>query len=285
MTSLPALPYLAPWYRLVQLPGRWCSSTGSGSSPRGAGRSRLVPALLPLLDGTRTLDEIVGILGDRPGPRSRTSSLALARRSAPGRRAAAPGRRTPPVRRDRRAPRLPPPRRRRGRRRGRGAPRLLRGRRRAARRWGWRSRGSCARAVSRSSRADGPAAGVDLTICAPDRGELPLPPDVERGGNRCRAPVAPGAAVRRALCRRRAALPPGRHVLLRVLPAPARREPRGGRGACPARGRACGVSRRPRPSMRSPRRSPCSSRSAGSCSGTTTRRPRSMPSSSCRRSR
>ena len=81
--ALPALPYLAPWYRLVQLPGKVVLEHGQRIvALEGRAVSRLVPALLPLLDGTRTLDEIVGILGDAARPAVENVLLVLAERSA-----------------------------------------------------------------------------------------------------------------------------------------------------------------------------------------------------------
>ena len=57
--ALPALPYLAPWYRLVRLPGKVVLEHGQRIvTLEGRAVSRLVPALLPLLDGTRTREQI-----------------------------------------------------------------------------------------------------------------------------------------------------------------------------------------------------------------------------------
>lgn len=79
---LPALPYLAPWYRLVELPGKVVLEHGQRIvALEGRAASRLVPALLPLLDGTRTVDEIVGVLGEPVRPAVENALAALARRS------------------------------------------------------------------------------------------------------------------------------------------------------------------------------------------------------------
>ena len=251
----------------------------------GRRRSRLVPALLPLLDGTRTVDEIVGMLGEPARP---AVENVLARpRATHGLLVDGPplaDDEPRPVRRDRRrCSRRSTPAAERSPTRS-GAPGCSVGVAGARRAGVGGRRASCARAASRVELADGPAAGVDLTSALRPR-RAAAASGLERAGPRGRAPVAPGPARSTGVRRGRPALPPGRHVLLRVLPASARRQPRRGRRAAAARGRARRVSRPPRRSMRSPARSPRSSRSAGSCSATTTRRRRSTRSSSCRRSR
>jgi bacteriocin biosynthesis cyclodehydratase domain-containing protein len=172
--ALPALPYLAPWYRLVQLPGKVVLEHGQRVvALEGRAVSRLVPALLPLLDGTRTLDEIVGILGDAARPAVENVLLALAQRSA-----LVDG---PPVPDDEPRPfaetgallaSLHP---------GGGAVadavEALHGCSVAIA--GQASLGLEIARLMRSSGvtldfAERPAPGVDLTICAPDRDELPL---------------------------------------------------------------------------------------------------------------
>jgi bacteriocin biosynthesis cyclodehydratase domain-containing protein len=61
----PALPYLRPWYRLAAGDGKVVLEYGQRIvCLEGGAVSELVPALLPLLDGTRTLDEIVALLGE-----------------------------------------------------------------------------------------------------------------------------------------------------------------------------------------------------------------------------
>jgi bacteriocin biosynthesis cyclodehydratase domain-containing protein len=57
-------PALAPWYRLVQEPGRLLlEHGGSVVTLEGRAAGLLLPALVPLLDGTRTVDELVAELG------------------------------------------------------------------------------------------------------------------------------------------------------------------------------------------------------------------------------
>jgi bacteriocin biosynthesis cyclodehydratase domain-containing protein len=61
---LPALPYLAPWYRVATGPGKVVLEHGQRIVRiEGGAADRLLPALLPLLDGRRTVAEIVAILG------------------------------------------------------------------------------------------------------------------------------------------------------------------------------------------------------------------------------
>jgi bacteriocin biosynthesis cyclodehydratase domain-containing protein len=67
--DVPTLPYLPPWYRVA---------TGGGKVVlehaqrivclEGRAADRLLPALLPLLDGMRTVDEIVTALGEPARP-------------------------------------------------------------------------------------------------------------------------------------------------------------------------------------------------------------------------
>jgi bacteriocin biosynthesis cyclodehydratase domain-containing protein len=64
-----ALPYLAPWYRLATDGGKILLEYGQRIvCLEGGAAERLVPALLPLLDGTRTVDEIVAVLGEPVRP-------------------------------------------------------------------------------------------------------------------------------------------------------------------------------------------------------------------------
>ena len=258
MTSvLPALPYLAPWYRLAQLPGKDRARVRPAHRlPRGAARpTRLVPALLPLLDGTRDgRRDRRRPRGGRPGRRSRTCSAELADHGAARGGPAACGRS------------------RRGRLRGcRGAARLSAARRRAGRRDG---RGARAAAPSRSP------AGRRRRTGGCSAPALERRPGRAVGRHRRRASTSSSARRRRASSRscrsgtsRRSrprrpwlqvlpfdgryaavgpALPPGRHVLLRVLPASARGQP--GRAATSSRCstvRPLPIRRRPR-STRSP---------------------------------
>jgi bacteriocin biosynthesis cyclodehydratase domain-containing protein len=57
-------PALAPWYRLVQEPDRLLlEHAGSLVALEGRAAGLLLPPLLPLLDGTRTVEQIVAALG------------------------------------------------------------------------------------------------------------------------------------------------------------------------------------------------------------------------------
>jgi bacteriocin biosynthesis cyclodehydratase domain-containing protein len=62
--ALPALPQLKPWYRVLQREDKLLLQYGETLvSFEGRAATRLLPALLPLLDGTRPVDEIVQIIG------------------------------------------------------------------------------------------------------------------------------------------------------------------------------------------------------------------------------
>src|SRR5919199_611482 len=61
---IPRRPLLAPWYRLVGDGDRLLLEHGQVVVVlEGAAVRTLLPALLPLLDGTRTVDELVDRLG------------------------------------------------------------------------------------------------------------------------------------------------------------------------------------------------------------------------------
>jgi bacteriocin biosynthesis cyclodehydratase domain-containing protein len=63
-TSARRRPLLKPWYRLLQTPeGILLEHGRSTVSFGGAAAKQLLPVLLPLLDGDRTVDEIVDTLG------------------------------------------------------------------------------------------------------------------------------------------------------------------------------------------------------------------------------
>lgn len=65
----PTLPYLAPWYRIAKADDEVVLEYGQRIiCLAGRAGAVLVPALLPLLDGTRTLDEIVRVLGQPARP-------------------------------------------------------------------------------------------------------------------------------------------------------------------------------------------------------------------------
>jgi bacteriocin biosynthesis cyclodehydratase domain-containing protein len=69
LNTVPALPYLAPWYRVVAANGKVVLEYGQRIiCLEGGAVERLVPALLPLLDGTRTVDEVVAVLGEPVRP-------------------------------------------------------------------------------------------------------------------------------------------------------------------------------------------------------------------------
>jgi bacteriocin biosynthesis cyclodehydratase domain-containing protein len=62
--TLPSRPALKPWYRVLQREDKLLLQYGETLvSFEGRAATRLLPALLPLLDGTRSLDEIVQLIG------------------------------------------------------------------------------------------------------------------------------------------------------------------------------------------------------------------------------
>jgi bacteriocin biosynthesis cyclodehydratase domain-containing protein len=66
---IPTLPYLAPWYRIAMAADEVVLEYGQRIiCLAGRAGAVLVPVLLPLLDGTRTLDEIVEVLGEPARP-------------------------------------------------------------------------------------------------------------------------------------------------------------------------------------------------------------------------
>jgi bacteriocin biosynthesis cyclodehydratase domain-containing protein len=77
--AIPALPCLAPWYRVVAGSGRVVLEHAQRVvSLEGRAAERLLPALLPLLDGRRTVDEIVHVLGTPVRPAVEHALGALA---------------------------------------------------------------------------------------------------------------------------------------------------------------------------------------------------------------
>jgi bacteriocin biosynthesis cyclodehydratase domain-containing protein len=67
--GVPALPYLPPWYRIARTPDKVVLEYGQRVvCLEGRAAERLLPALLPLLDGTRTVDEIARALGEPARP-------------------------------------------------------------------------------------------------------------------------------------------------------------------------------------------------------------------------
>jgi bacteriocin biosynthesis cyclodehydratase domain-containing protein len=69
VNDLPSLPYVAPWYRVARSPGKIVLEHAQRIvCLEGASAERFLPALLPLLDGTRTVDEVVRVLGEAARP-------------------------------------------------------------------------------------------------------------------------------------------------------------------------------------------------------------------------
>lgn len=76
----PARPLLKPWYRLATTPeGMLLEHGRSTVSFGGAAAVRLLPLLLPLLDGERTVDEIVATIGPSARPAVENALALLAR--------------------------------------------------------------------------------------------------------------------------------------------------------------------------------------------------------------
>lgn len=68
-TEVPAHPCLKPWYRLAQANGRLILEYGQDKVVfEGKAVSSLFPVLLPLVDGTRSVEEISRSLGEGAGP-------------------------------------------------------------------------------------------------------------------------------------------------------------------------------------------------------------------------
>ncbi len=77
--NVPRLPYLAPWYRVAHAPGALLLEYGQRIvSFEGGAAERMLPALLPLLDGMHTVDEVVCVLGEpiRPAVEQALGELA-----------------------------------------------------------------------------------------------------------------------------------------------------------------------------------------------------------------
>ena len=78
---LPSQPYLRPWYRTATDGERLLLEHGGTVVVlEGAALKRFVPALLPLLDGTRKLDDIVAQLGPPAQPAIEQALAVLAAR-------------------------------------------------------------------------------------------------------------------------------------------------------------------------------------------------------------
>jgi bacteriocin biosynthesis cyclodehydratase domain-containing protein len=66
---VPSLPYLAPWYHVANADRKVVLEHAQRVvSLEGKAADRLLPVLLPLLDGRRTVDEIVDVLGQAVRP-------------------------------------------------------------------------------------------------------------------------------------------------------------------------------------------------------------------------
>ncbi len=66
---IPDRPYLKPWYRLANDDGRLLFEYAHSSVVlEGKAAEKLLPVLLPLLDGTRTVDEVAMHLGEAARP-------------------------------------------------------------------------------------------------------------------------------------------------------------------------------------------------------------------------
>src|SRR5439155_11165523 len=69
VTAIPALPLLAPWYRVVGDGERLLLEYAQSLVVlEGAAVRTLLPALLPLLDGTRSVDDLAARLGPPARP-------------------------------------------------------------------------------------------------------------------------------------------------------------------------------------------------------------------------
>lgn len=76
---VPQKPLLKPWYRLARAGDRLALEYGQTVvSLEGKAVSRLLPVLLPLLDGTRTAEEIAAYLGEPVAPAVRRALAVLA---------------------------------------------------------------------------------------------------------------------------------------------------------------------------------------------------------------
>jgi bacteriocin biosynthesis cyclodehydratase domain-containing protein len=77
LPELPELPLLAPWYRVAEDEGRIVFEHADRAVLlEGAAVRQLLPRLLPLLDGTRTVADIVAVVGV-PAERAVVKALAL----------------------------------------------------------------------------------------------------------------------------------------------------------------------------------------------------------------
>jgi bacteriocin biosynthesis cyclodehydratase domain-containing protein len=80
---VPERPALAPWYRLVATDGRLLlEHGGSVIAFDGKAASLLLPSLISLLDGSRTVDEIVDAIGATVAPATHRALTLLAEKGA-----------------------------------------------------------------------------------------------------------------------------------------------------------------------------------------------------------
>jgi bacteriocin biosynthesis cyclodehydratase domain-containing protein len=83
VNRLPTLPYLAPWCRVAAGGGRVLLEYGQRIvCVEGTAAECLVPVLLPLLDGTRRVEEIVAVLGEPARPAIENALAELSDRGA-----------------------------------------------------------------------------------------------------------------------------------------------------------------------------------------------------------
>ena len=81
MAAVPFRPLLAPWYRVAEVDGAIAFEHAQAVVRLdGAAARSLVPRLLPLLDGTRTVDEIVACVGEAVRPAVDNALTVLAGR-------------------------------------------------------------------------------------------------------------------------------------------------------------------------------------------------------------
>jgi len=79
-TALPRLPWLKPWYRLAHTADGVLLEHGRATVCfGGAAAKTLLPRMLPLLDGERTVDEIVQTIGRAARPAVENALTLLAR--------------------------------------------------------------------------------------------------------------------------------------------------------------------------------------------------------------
>ncbi len=79
MTAMPERPFLKPWYRTAREEGSIVFEYGQSVVVfEGAAVARLLPRLLALLDGTRTVAELVAALGTAPAQAVEGALQALA---------------------------------------------------------------------------------------------------------------------------------------------------------------------------------------------------------------